>query len=491
MGALRSPNPTGAGSDRRLGAAAGFVGFLFAMELSSGFLQAWFSPILSAIGEKYSVGPADLNWVQTSYLLATAVLVPLLAKMGDQYGHKRMLVVATAMVTVGSVVSALAPTYGIFILGRAITGALAAFLPFEFAIVRERAGEQSGKAIGLLVGGLTLGASVGVVLSGVLASFLSLTVLLLVPAALMALALVVVVFFVPETTARTSGRLDWAGAILLGAGLAFALFAISTGNRFGWASGPVLGGLLLGGALLALWVVLERRVASPLVDFAMLSGRAGVGLPILLAALFGAQLFGSQTPIALFVGTDPAAAGFGLGLSSSMIGLVLVFASIAAFVGTFVGPRLGARVGDVTAVIVGAVTAALGYALLTALHSDTVSVLAWLVVSGLGNGIIISALPNVVVARAPRDSVGIASGLYNSARTVAGAIAGASFTAVMSGFTATLDGGSVITSEAGYQAVWVICGLLSLAVAGLAVVTRGPAADHRASTVTAVAPAEA
>ena len=61
----------------------------------------------------------------------------------------------------------------------------------------------------------------------------------------------------------------------------------------------------------------------------------------------------------------------------------------------------------------------------------------------------------------------------------------------MSGFTATLDGGSVITSEAGYQAVWVICGLLSLAVAGLAVVTRGPAADHSAPTVTAVAPAEA
>jgi MFS family permease len=268
--------------------------------------------------------------------------------------------------------------------------------------------------------------------------------------------------------------------------LAFALFAISTGNRSGWSSGPVLGGLLLGAALLALWVVVERRVASPLVDFAMLSGRAGVGLPILLAALFGAQLFGSQTPIALFVGTDPAAAGFGLGLTSSMIGLVLVFASIAAFAGTFVGPRLGARVGDVTAVIVGALTAALGYALLTVLHSDTVSVLAWLVVSGLGNGIIIAALPNVVVARAPRDSVGIASGLYNSARTVAGAIAGASFTAVMSGFTATLDGGSVITSEAGYQAVWVICGILSLAVAGLAVVTRGPAADREAPTVPVV-----
>jgi len=476
----------GAGSDRRLGAAAGFVGFLFAMELSSGFLQAWFSPVLSEIGEKYTVSPADLNWVQTSYLLATAVLVPVLAKMGDQYGHKKMLAVATAMVTVGSVVSALAPTYGIFILGRAITGALAAFLPLEFAIVRERAGEESGKAIGLLVGGLTLGASVGLVLSGVLASFLSLTALLLVPAVLMALALAVVIFLVPETTARQSGQLDWMGALLLGAGLALALFSLSTGNRFGWTSPPVLGGMILGAALLGIWALVERKVASPLVDFTMLAGRAGVGLPILIAALFGAQLFGGQTPIALFVGTDPAVAGFGLGLPSAVIGAVLVFASIAMFVGTFIGPRLGARVGDVIAVIVGAMVAGLGYFLLTVLHADTIIVLVWLVVTGVGNGIIISTLPNVVVARAPRDSVGIASGLYNSARTVAGAVAGAAFTAVMSGFVTTLPTEIVITNEAGYQAVWVICGVLSLAVAGLAVTTRekrrSPAAPLTAAT---------
>ena len=468
------------GSDRRLGAAAGFVGFLFAMELSSGFLQAWFSPVLSAIGEKYSVGPADLNWVQTSYLLATAVLVPLLAKMGDQFGHKKILVVATAMVTVGSIISALAPTFGIFILGRAITGALAAFLPLEFAIVRERAGEKSGKAIGLLVGGLTLGASVGLVLSGVLASFMSLTALLLVPAVLMALALPVVIFLVPETSARTTGRLDWTGAILLGAGLALPLFAISTGKRYGWLSTPVLSCLVLGIALLAVWVVVERKVASPLVDFTMLSGRSGVGPPIVLAALFGAQMFGSQTPIAIFAATDPDVTGFGLGLSTSLIGSVMMFAAISAFAGTFIGPRLAIRIGDATAVIAGSVIATVGYALLAVFHSGTPIVILWLVVCGIGNGIIIAALPNMVVARAPQDSVGIASGLYNTARTVAGAIAGAVFTAVMAGFAMTLDSGSVITSESGYQAVWVICGLLSLAVAGLALTMR----DKRDSTST-------
>ncbi|MFW0792498.1 MFS transporter [Gordonia sp. CPCC 205515] len=473
----------------RLGAVAGFVGFLFAIELSSGFLQMWFTPVLSALGTKYSVGPADLNWVQTSYLLATAVFVPLMAKMGDRYGHKRMLMVAAGMVTVGSVVSALAPTFGIFLLGRAITGALAAFLPLEFAIVRERAGKDSGKAIGLLVGGLTLGASVGLLLSGALAPHLSLEMLLLLPAILMAVAFVVVTFLVPETTARTTGRLDWVGALLLGGGLALALFAISVGNRYGWTSSQVLGSLAAGVALLAAWVVVERRVESPLVDFSVLRGRNGIGMPIVLAALFGAEMFGGQTPIALFVGTKSSTAGFGLGLSSASIGVVLVFSAAAAFVGTIVGPRLALRIGDVNTVIVGALVAGVGYFMMVAMHGGVTAVLICLVVNGFGNGVIIAALPNVVVSRAPADSIGIASGLYNSARTASGAVAGAAFTAVMSGFTMKLSTGSVITNETGYEAVWIICGVLSLAVAGLALFTREPAPDQAISPVSAVEPA--
>lgn len=466
----------------RTGVVAGFIGFLFAMELCSGFLQGWFSPILSGLGERFGVGAADLNWVQTSYLLATAVLVPLLAKLGDLYGHKRILVVATAMVTVGSFVAALAPTWGVFLAGRAITGALAVFLPLEFAIVRERAGKKSGKAIGLLVGGLTLGASVGVLLSGILASFLSLTVVLLVPAVLMLLALFVVIFLVPETIVRKSGSLDLAGALLFGLGLAVLLAAVAQGNTLGWLSLPVAGGIVLGLALLATFLVVERRVASPFIELSMLTGPRGIGLPVLIAALFGACMFGGQTPAALFMAIDPTITGFGLGLAPAVIGLALVLSALSAFGGTFIGPRLGARVGDVVAVVIGATALAAGQFLLAGFHNDIVLFLSWSVLAGVGTGIVMAALPNVVVSRAPSDSIGIASGLYNSARTVAGAVAGAAFTAVMIGFLVPVDDGGVITGEAGYAAVWMICGALALGVAVLALVlnarsrTEAPAA---------------
>lgn len=468
----------------RFGAAAGLVGFLFVTEIASGFLQGWFSPVLASIAKKYQVGSADLNWVSTSFLLSTAVLVPLIAKMGDRYGHRRMLSVSAALVTIGSLIVAFAPTYGIFILGRVISGALVAFLPLEFAILRERAGERSGAAIGLLVGGLTVGGSAGLVISGKLASHMSLTALLLIPAVLMGAAFVVVTLFVPETTTRSTGRLDWIGAGLLGAGLAIGLYGVSIGNTHGWTSGRVLGCLIGGVALLAAWVVLEQRVAHPLIDFSVLRGRGGIGLPVVIAAFFGAELFGSQTPIAIFMGT-PSALGFGLGLKPDEIGYVLFVFGMAALVGTVVGPRLTERTGEIAAVVVGGVVAAAGMFLLTASHTSTSEVIVWLAICGIGNGILIAALPNMVVRRAAKDSVGIASGVYNTARTVAGAVAGAAFTAVMSGHVIAIAPGVELTNETGYKIVWATCGVLALVVAALALFTRSPATQ----TVSSAAPA--
>jgi MFS family permease len=104
---------------------------------------------------------------------------------------------------------------------------------------------------------------------------------------------------------------------------------------------------------------------------------------------------------------------------------------------------------------------------------------------------VIAALPNVVVSRAPRDSVGIASGLYNSARTVAGAVAGAAFTAVMAGFLVPIDGGALITGESGYVAVWVICGALALTVAALALVLNAQSRPSAPAAVGAEEPAPA
>lgn len=443
------------------------VGFLVMTEFCSGFLQTWFGPLLSKIAVMHDVAPAQLNWLTSVHLLATVLCVPLIAKLGDLYGHKRMLVITGAVVTAGSLLVAFAPNFGWMLVGRSLEAPIAAFLPLEFAIIRERAGKRSGRAIGFLVGALTLGASVGLLLSGILGQFLPLTIVLVVPGILVGLTTIVIFFAVPETTTRRAGGVDWAGAALLGIGMLALLVGIGRANAWGWLSVQTLGAVAIGVVLLAVWVAVELRVKNPLVDLRMI-GRARITVPLVLALMYGAQMFGAKTPIALFVQTSASETGFGLGLGSLATSLVLLVLGLATFIGSTAGDRLAGRLGHRATLFLGGALGAAAFIGLAVAHDSIPVFCLWLFLSGFGNGLVISVLPTVVVLRAPADSVGISSALYNVSRTAAGALSSAVFTFVMTLFVTTVgtgDGAQTASSEEAYVVVWLICAGLAAALA--------------------------
>jgi MFS family permease len=454
---------------------AKIVGFLLVLEFASGLTQGWLSPLLPSILQRYDTTAANLNWVNAVFLLSSAVCVPLMSKLGDLFGHRRLLTVAAASVAAGSILVAVAPTFGVLLLGRAIQGPLLAFLSLEFAIVRERAGRRAGRAIGLLVGSLALGGSVGLLLAGQTRQHLSLSATLWVPAVLMIVMVPVAAFLVPETTVRTPGRVDWAGAGLLSVGLVLVLAAVGNGGTWGWSSGRTVGGIVGGLAVLISWVLVEQRVRQPFVDVpAVLRGR--LGAPVLAGFFAGAELFGSQAAGALFLGL-PASTGIGLGLTAGQLGLVLVVFGLAAFAGTWLAPRLAERVGLRVVLILGAVLNAAGYVLTATAHGSVGVFVIWQVLVGVGNGLVLAALSSYVVNRAPADAVAISSGLLNTGRTVGGAVAGAAFAAVMAAMVTRLPGmAKPVTTEAGYVTVWLVCAVLALAVAALALRFDVPAA---------------
>ncbi len=455
----------------------GVVGFLVVMELGSGMLQGWYPVLLAEIGREFGVGAAQLNWVSAAYMLATVVCVPILAKLGDRYGHKRLLMISAALVAVGSIVVAIAPNFGVFLLGRALQAPLAAFLPLEFAIVRNRDEKNAGRSIGKLVGALTFGAAIGALGSGLLFGAIGdLRAVLWMPAIFMIICVPVVAFLVPESTIRATGRTDWLGASLLGVGLLAALGGISNAAAWGWTN-PLTWLFILGGAaLLVVWVVVEKRVAHPLIDIAVLT-KGGIGLPIVLAFLFGAQMFGSQTASSVYVLSDPDVVGFGLGFTAATVGLISLAAALSAFAASLLGDRLAKKIGSTGAIVIGGLLIAVGYLPFLLTPSSSVMIIVGMVLGGLGNGLVISVLPTVVVGRAPADSVGIASALYNTSRTAAGAVAGAVFALVMSTFLTTIGSGeSAVTTTAfsGYVAVWIICAVIGVAVAVLALFLKAP-----------------
>lgn len=456
---------------RKTTAAGGAVGFLVVMEFGSGLLQGWFPPLLTRIGSDYTVDAAALNWVNVIYLLMTAAFVPVIGKLGDLFGHKRLLLITVSLVAVGSFIVAFAPNFGVLLLGRALQAPLGAFLPLEFAIVRNRNPESSGRSVGKLVGALTLGGALGAMFSGVLLSMVDdLTVVLLVPAFFMLACIPVVAWLVPETTTRSAGTVDWLGATLLTTSLLSTLLGVANAKTWGWASFPTLGSITFGLVLLAAWIRVEKKVAYPLVDLHVLT-KTGIGLPILAGALFGAQLFGSQTAGSLFIMTPPDTHGFGLGLSSSSVGMLFLVLALATFLGSTLGDRIARRLTPGTTIIAGSLLATTSYAGMIGLSSSLLPFAALMAIGAFGNGLILGVLPAIVVQKSPHDSVAIASALYNTSRTTAGSVAGAVFALVMSAMLTTVtvaDVPTVASAKESYLAVWAICGILSLAVAVLA-----------------------
>ncbi|GAA3702216.1 MFS transporter [Arthrobacter ginkgonis] len=436
------------------------VGFLAFSEIVSGFLQSWYAPVLSMLGERLDTNAAQLNWVSASYLLASVVFVPLLAKLGDLYGHKKMVLIVLTTVVVGTIVTAVATTFPMFVLGRVIQGALGALLPLEMAIIRERSGDRAASGIGILVGCLGAGAAIGTLLVGFLGTFLPLAAILLVPGALTLLALVLIALTVPETTIRSQGSIDWKGATLLGLGLALTLFAVSNGRAYGWTSPLIIFLILVGIAACIAFVRVERRVKSPLVDIDLVT-RGGVGFFLLLMLLFGAQFYGSGSVNSLFAAAKPDTAGYGFGLDSLGVSLTLLPSSAMLMVGAFIGAPLVRRFGQARVLWVSNLLVVAKYVMVM-LFNDNLSVFfAAQFVGGFGIGIFVAIMPAIVVGLAPKDSSGIAGAMYNTSRTLSGALGGALFAGVMS---AMFLPGTSVPSLGAFLTVWAICGGLSVVI---------------------------
>src|SRR5688572_23942967 len=117
-------------------APAGPVRLLVLLEVTSGFLQFGLVPLLPAIGDRLAVSDAGLSWLMAEHLLAAAVCVPVLGRLGDRHGYRRMLRVSVVLVAAGTLLVALAPSFPLLMAGRAVQGPLAALLPLEIALLR-------------------------------------------------------------------------------------------------------------------------------------------------------------------------------------------------------------------------------------------------------------------------------------------------------------------------------------------------------------------
>lgn len=470
-GAARARPRRGPRTQTRLGALAGVVGFLAFVEFTSGMLQGYYTPMLSDIARHLGITDADVNWLEGTQLMLSALVVPAFAKLGDMFGHRRMLLWSTALTAIASLALPFTDSFAVFLIAWTLQGFYVVWLPLEIALIWSRTRGRDGgslltaRAAGLLVAALELGAITGALVGGQLIDTLPLTLVLLVPALCVVACFFVIRFGVQESSQLTGGRLDLAGLSLISLALIGFTGGLSLLRLNGPADPLAWAVVVLGIALLVPFALVELRHHDPLIDVRMF--RSPALAPVFLTAgLFGVSVLGAQAPLSTFARTDPAVYGFGLGTTGFQTSLIIGLYLIGMITGALLFPKFARRFSPRITLIGAAGLVGVGYLLFLPFHDTYGQLVTNMVIAGLGSGALVAALPAAAAAAAPATQTGVATGLTNSVKTVGGAIASAVFgIALMQG--ASGAGAGTAGSLTGYFTVWLICGVTALLAAVL------------------------
>ena len=372
-------------------------------------------PALPAMADHYDASLIAVGWLATGFLLASVVGVPLLGRLGDLYGKRLMLLVSLGSFSLGALLCAATENIELAIAGRAVQGFGSAAGPLTLALARDTVPNvQLPRVIGAVIGAATVGGGLGFLLGGVLADEFS-------PAAIFwflfafGLALIAAIAaFVHESPVRTKVRLDTAGVALLGAGLVALLLAISKGGAWGWSSWAIVGLFVTSAVLLTLFALVEGRARDPHVDLQLVRERPFVNTNICSFA-FGFAFFIATYVIPQVAGT-PRSSGYGLGLSTTQIGLLLVPSCVAGFAGASVAGRRLERLGPRTLVAAGALFGLLGNLALAAAHTTVVAIVFGSSLVGLAWGLILPGIYAVVLRSASEDKSAVATAVTATVR---------------------------------------------------------------------------
>ncbi|MFU0804185.1 MAG: MFS transporter [Pseudoclavibacter caeni] len=489
------------------------------LELASGVLQGWFTPLYTDLARHLGVTDAEVNWLGTARSLVSLAAVPVLARLGDAVGHRRMLRVTTVIV---AACAWLLPLGGpvVFVGAWAVMGVFASWLPLGVALLalghaagattpavvqgtgvgrftdsasasrlsanggdaaesvaqcrirvagsaaRTASAARTGRDAGLIVAMLQLGLMASGAVSGALADRWGgdVTRLLVGPAVLLTIG-AVATWALPALPVHRA-RVDVPGALLLTASL-LGVGVIPVGFRMWRQAGQPAGAwLMLAGALVAVMtggalVRVERAGVRPIVD---LRGVERALLPVLaVSALFGLAALATRTAISTYARTDPAVHGYGLGLDAGATGLVLTAMGAADVLGSLGAAAASRRGRGTRAMAVGLVAVGVGFLALL-VPSDPVAI-AGLVVAGLGEGLVVPGLPALAASRVPADRTGMATGASGMCKTIGSLVGSVVFALALSVGQVGTDG-----SLSGYHTVWTAAGAAGLV--GAAVLLR-------------------
>jgi len=379
------------------------------------------SGVLANIQEQLHAGVSELQWVVGGYALAFASLMLICGSLGDNFGRKRLMLIGAGIFCAGSVVSALADSSTMLVVGRVVMGVgAAASEPGTLSMIRHiyPDSRRRARALGAWVAVSGLALAMGPVIGGILVGIYSWRAIFWFNLAYGAVVLLVAVLVLPESVNPVRRRIDVGGAVLGALAIGLATYATIAGETAGYRASWIVSLYVLAVLSLIGFIVVELRVAEPMLDLGFFRRPPFAGSTIVAFTSYF-SIFSIFFFVALYLEVIASVGAYSLALDFLPLLGGMVVASLVT--GRWVG-----AVGSRIPMTVGCVLAALGVLLTDLVISPSAGV--WTVgltmgLAGVGFGIVLVPVTSSALASVPAESSGMAASTTNTSREL-GAVAG-------------------------------------------------------------------
>ncbi len=446
-----SPTTTDEPARRATGATVpvlAFAGIVVAV------MQTLLVPVIKDLPRLLDTSSSNATWVLTSTLLSGAVATPIMGRLGDLFGKRRMLILSLSVMVVGALVSAFTDALLPMIVGRTLQGFAMGAIPLGIGLMRDMLPrERLGSAMALMSSSIGVGGGLALPAAALVAQHTDWHALFYGAAGLGVLAIALTLLVVPESPLRAKGSFDLPGALGLSAGLVLFLLPITKGSDWGWSSPTTLGLFAAAAVVLLLWGLMELRVAAPLVDLRT-TARREVLLTNLASIMVGVSFYVISLVLPQLLQL-PSETGYGLGQSMVVAGLCVAPLGLTMMFTAPVYARLSARYGPRTTLIIGLLIIAVGYGGGLGLMNAAWQTVVTSVLIGAGIGLAYSSLPALIIGAVPASETGAANGLNTLMRSIGTSVSSAVIGMVLAN-TANDVGGVAVPTMHGFRVSFLI-----------------------------------